>query len=282
MLAETDVGAETEGEVAGAAAIDAEGKGRLEHRLVPIGRWIPEHAGLPGGDGRAAHGAVGSGGAHELAHRRDPADDFVEGAGHVPVGVGTQLGQFVGVFDERQQAAGNGRTGGVVAGGGDDLVVAIGFQVRDRLPVDARVGDHAGHVVRRLGAAAAAEVAEVGLEVPHRIDQRVRLEGALIVGIGGAEQLLGELHHQRLVGLRHPEDRHDHPQRVPDGHVLDEVALAAEAGQPVHVLGGQLVDAALKLAQVLAPEPGLGQHPVAAVLRIVHGHQGADQVPAPE
>jgi len=50
---------------------------------------------------------------------------------------------------------------------------------------------------------------------------------ALMFGIGGAEELLGELHHLRLVLRRHPEQRHHHVQRETQGPVIEEVDLAA-------------------------------------------------------
>ena len=55
-----------------------------------------------------------------------------------------------------------------------------------------------------------------------------------------------------------------------------------QTGKPIDVVRGKLLDAPGQPAQVLAPEPGLGQGPVVGVVRIVHRHQRPDQVTAPE
>ncbi len=80
-------------------------------------------------------------------------------------------------------------------------------------------------------------------------DAIIRSPGSLGVaeelGVGGAEDALGEVHHQRLVLLGHAVDVHDHAQRVGLGDVLGEVALAAELAHALDEEVGELVDAGL-------------------------------------
>ncbi len=62
----------------------------------------------------------------------------------------------------------------------------------------------------------------------HEDRDRILALGAAEVGILGAEDLLREPQHPRLVRLRHAEDAHDHVQRIVERDVAREVALAAE------------------------------------------------------
>ena len=196
------------------------------------------------------------------------------------IGVRAEPVHLLGVLDEGKHAAGRGRTRRVVPRRGDDHVVAVALVLGQPVPVEARVGDHRRHVVGRVFPPLPAELREVVLEVPDHVDQRRRLEGALHVRVRRAEHLLRQLQHQRLVALRDPQDRHDHAQRIPHRDVLEEVALAPEFSESVHVLRGEFVDTARQASQVLAPEPLLRERAVPRMVRIVHLHQGADEVPA--
>ena len=160
----------------------------------------------------------------------------------------------------------------------DDCVVTVRFQFRNGHAVDQPVRDHRSDVVLRMRAPRRGELREVRLEVAHNIENVFGLKRAAHVRVAGAEQFLRELEHDRLIAFGHTENRHDHAQRIPNRHVLDEVAFAAEVGHPVDVLLRQRIDPALQLAQVRPHEPRLREHAVLGVIRIVHLHQRADEV----
>ena len=149
----------------------------------------------------------------------------------------------------------------------------------DGFSIDAGIGNQTGHIVGGIGAAAATQVREICLEIRHHVRERGSIEGTPRVRVRTAEQFLGQFHHERLIAFRDAEDRHDHPQRIPDRDILDEVALAAEIGEAIHIFPGQLLDTIRKHEQVGSCEPLLRQRPVATVFGIVHRHQGANEVP---
>ena len=133
--------------------------------------------------------------------------------------------------------------------------------VGDLFEIHEEVGDHA------LQVADAAVAGHDGLATR-----------AVELRVGGAEEFLGQLEHPRLVRRRHAQDLHDHPQRIGQRHVADEVALAAQGRHAVDVVPGDLADAALQPADVLGQEPGLGEDAVFRMVRGVHLHQGPQQV----
>ena len=100
----------------------------------------------------------------------------------------------------------------------------------------------------------------------------------LVVRVVGAEQLLGEPEHQLVVGLRQPEDRQDHLQRVLHGDVDGEVARSVELRHACDRAVGELGEAGLELGQVLGEEPLGGEVAVPAVLGTVHLHERLDEV----
>jgi hypothetical protein len=80
-------------------------------------------------------------------------------------GVGLDLGELArGLAQAPDRARRRGR-GGVVAGGGDDHVVAHRLEVVDRLAVQLAVGDNAGQVLARTGLAVIGDRLEVHKEV---------------------------------------------------------------------------------------------------------------------
>ena len=97
-----------------------------------------------------------------------------------------------------------------MAGRGDDHVVAHLLEVGDWCVVDAAVGDERREVVGGMRLALGGQLAEVAVEVHDHVDHLLgRQHRALQVGVFGAEQLLGELDHPRVVGLGQAEDRQD-------------------------------------------------------------------------
>jgi hypothetical protein len=95
--------------------------------------------------------------------------------------------------------------------------------------------------------------------------------GADDADLGGAEELLGQPQHQRLVLARHAQDRHDHPQREEVGHLGREVKwLAAERRDVIERFLGQCRDCGLELAYARPHEPLGGHAAVFAMVGIVH------------
>ena len=89
-----------------------------------------------------------------------------------------------------------------MAGSGRDDVVPELLLVADRLAIDDAVGDHRREVASGVRLAVGGDAVEVRHEVGHRLDDAGQhVVVALEVVVLGAEQLLGELEHARVVGL---------------------------------------------------------------------------------
>ena len=165
--------------------------------------------------------------AHELLHRRHPADHLVDGGADEGRVVAKPL-QLIGMRQQRVQAAGDRGRGGVVAGSRDDHVVADGLEDPDRRAVHLGVRDHRGEVVGRVGAAILGQGHEVLEEVLDRRHELFGRRAACHLGVGRAEQLLCQLEQAREVVLGQAEDREDHVERIVHGNVSDEVALTTQ------------------------------------------------------
>ncbi len=135
--------------------------------------------------------------------------------------------QLVRILDECVQAAGDGRAGGVVTGGGDDEIVRHRFDIGQRFAVDAGVGDRRREILGRMFAARRGHRVEV-LEHVQQRRQLIPFGGAALeLAVVAAEQLLGQLEHAREVGFREAQQRHDHVERVIHRDLLGEVAFGA-------------------------------------------------------
>ena len=86
----------------------------------------------------------------------------------------------------------------------------------------------------------------------------------------GAEHLLGELEHSRVVLFRKPENREDHLKGEGQGDFRVEVDFPAASFQRRESLSAQLIQPRLQLAHASGLEPVVGEHAVLPVLRIVH------------
>ena len=80
---------------------------------------------------------------------RDVPDELV-GGGVDQLGLRLQQLQLIGVLEQGQQATGDDARSRVVAGRGDDEVVAERVHVRQRFAADLRVGDHRRQVAGRV------------------------------------------------------------------------------------------------------------------------------------
>jgi hypothetical protein len=138
---------------------------------------------------------------------RDPADHLV---GRVvdQRRVLAERAELVRVPDERLEAARERARRGVVPGRRDDDVVADAREI-----LEVRVGDRGGDVGLGMRAAVERHLVEVGVEVHQRREPSLLAVGAAEVGILGAEELLRQAEHARLVALGHAEDAHDDVQR---------------------------------------------------------------------
>ena len=80
MRAEAEVDADAEGEMVGRVrAPDVEAERIGEDLLVVVGGQVRQQHALAGADGRVAEDVVLLRVAHEVPHRRHPADDLVDG-----------------------------------------------------------------------------------------------------------------------------------------------------------------------------------------------------------
>ena len=81
MLTEADMGAIAERDMLVGRALDVVFERVGEDRLVAIARRVTQHQPVALGDLLARDFGVGSGGAHEVLHRRDPADRLFDWPG---------------------------------------------------------------------------------------------------------------------------------------------------------------------------------------------------------
>ena len=104
-----------EGDVRVGVAGDVEPERLVEHRLVSVGRDVPEADLLALADELAAQLDVAGAVAAEEQHGRRPAQDLLDRAADVAIGVGHQQRPLVGVVEEGVHAVGDGVAGRLVA-----------------------------------------------------------------------------------------------------------------------------------------------------------------------
>ena len=178
------------------------------------------------------------------------------------------------MLQQRAQAPGDARAGGVVPGAGRDHVVGQGVHVRQRFSVDLRVGDRRREVLGRRLAPRGGQRGEVVEEVHQHREHVLDVTAALELLVVAAEHLLGELEHAREVRLRQAQQGEDHVERVVDRDLGHEIELGALLGHLVDPDLGELVAAGLELLQYRRPEPVGADLADVAVVRIVHVDQG--------
>ncbi len=225
--------------------------------------------GVPQGEGRLAV-------AHEVLDGRDVPDELV-GGGVDQLGFRLEQLQLVGVLEQGQQATRDDARSRVVAGRGDDDVVAERVHVRQRFAPHLRVGDDRRQVAGRVGPAVGGQLGEVVHEVEQDRHGCLVLHRPGHVGVFGPEELLGQLEHPRVVVLGQAEDGQDHVQREVDGDIVGEVTALAHGRHPVDRRAGQRVDAVLHALDVAGLEPVVDDVAVGLVLVTVHLDERLDR-----
>ena len=273
-------------------AVHPEAERVLEHRFVAIARPVKQRHTVAGLDRLAAHHSIFCAGAHEMLHRRRPAQHLLDRL-RDQRRIGFQLGQLLRILRQRQQPARCRAAGGVMPGGNGDGVIADGFQHADRFAVHRALCDHGGQIIARIGTAILHHLAEISEELLHqREDIHLRIAGGFRateplrenaaarhhVGILRAENLLRHLQHAAFVRLWQAQDHHDDTQRIPERDFIDEVAGAAKAGHVVDMRLGDGGDPRFQLFQVLRHEPCVGDAAQFHVQRVIQIDQRAKQV----
>ena len=251
----------------------------LEHILVAIAGRVAQHQPVAFCNLAAAKLGVSRGRAHEMLDRGHPADRFVDQARN-QFGIGLHLFELRGVLRQRPDRAGGRGRRGVVAGGGDDHVIAGRVMIRHVRAADLCVRNDGGEIVARVAAPVLGNAAEIGAEIRHH---RLHHGGELLrgdllpdprrVGVLRTEQLLRQLEHARLVLLGHAENFHDDVQGVAESDVFDEIAGAALVEHALHGGTRNLAYPRLELSEIGRHEPALRQRPVFRMIGGIHLHQ---------
>ena len=133
-----------------------------------------------------------------------------------------------------------------------------------------------------LLAARRGERREIAEELEQHLELFLECGAALQFVVVAAEHFLGQREHPGKVGLRQPQQRHDHVQRIIHRDLLDEVTLSDPATGVHHLVDvdlGQLVDADFERPHCLGAEPVRADRPDHPVLRVIHVDQGAQPHP---
>ena len=250
-----------------------------EHVLVAVRRRVGRQHDVSGGDRHTTELVILLRPAEEAANRAGPADDLlgrVDGQRRV----GLPGGELVGVTEELFETSRRRERRGVVAGRRHDDVVPEPLDLPEGRSVDLAVGDHGGEVIGGVGAAGGGQLVEVRLERVDRVgDERERVgEVAQVLGVGGTEQALRELQHQRLVLAGNTEDAHDHPEREGHGDVGGEVASPTHLRHLLDELVRDLVDGRLQALDRCGLEPVVGDLAVLLVDVAVEVHDRSRQL----
>ena len=219
--------------------------GCREHRLVAIGRPVPQHHLVAFGEDVVAEaGTVGRDGTPEVDHRGRPAHDLVDGGGRHSVEVCLPDGPLPGEAGEQVQAVGDGVAGGLVAG--DDqqdekrrqlgrselLTVHLRGDQRGRDVVAAALRSRSSPISRTTSASSAPAVSRAP----------TTFSASSTATYSGSVKPRMTLVRSKMNLSSLPRDAHevdDHPQRQEGGDLRHKVALA-ERRDPRHDLGGDL------------------------------------------
>src|SRR5215467_4946583 len=144
----------------------------LEHVLVAIRRWIEQAHRLPRSNVLPANHRVLSGSARELNDRGGPSYDFFNRRleySRLPL----EAAELIGMFDQREQAAGGRVAGCLVARDYQHQKVGQQLEHRQRRAVDLRVCHNTGDVVGRMLLALGDQIAEIFEDFHPRLRKRI-------------------------------------------------------------------------------------------------------------
>ena len=241
----------------------------VEHRLVAVCRRVEQHQDVASRDLPAADLGIAHGRANHVVHGCDVADDLVDRAGS-ETQIVRPASALVGILDQRVQPAPDRPAGRLVPGREGDQAIAHGFDRSHRFAVDPRVRDHAREVIGRACPAFLHDLAEVREEIREQaLDRRLAISGARQLRVLGAEELVREAQHQRLLLLGDPQDPGEHLQRMDRRDVRDEVALALLA-QLVYEAARGLGNGRVQSGDAARCEERAREAPELAMLRWIH------------
>ena len=127
--------------------------GSAEDLFVSIGRRVVHRHLVAGGDVGAGELGVDEGGATEVVQRVGVADDLLDGAGDERR-ICPQLGQLVGMPEQREQSGAEHPLRRVVAGGDELHEEAAEVDVTHRLTAEVGIEDRAREIVGPIGSGA--------------------------------------------------------------------------------------------------------------------------------
>ena len=286
-LAPGQVGAQAEvrtgrpvGDVRVRIAGDVEVERPLEHRLVAVGRVVPHHDLVAGGELllTQAH-PVGSHRAAHVQHRRCVPNDLLDRRHGVGVEVALPLLALLGVIGERQQPMADGVTRCLVPGADQQVEERPQFLGTELLAVGVLHHEARDEIILGAPDPVLGELlGELDELEAHRLEVAAQPLAGLVgdvLRVGAAEQPVGDIEDHLLLAAGDAEHVDDDAQRQQRRHFGDEVALAL-VGDAGDDLGGEALDVGAQLVEGSWREP-LG-HDAAhlGVAWLVHGDDRAE------
>ena len=199
--AQAEVGAAAaEGHVVVGGPADVEPVGVGEHRLVPVGRDVPEHDLVPFGELLIADGHVGDGLAAEMHDGGHVSQHLLHGGGEERP-VRPEALPLVRVVEEGHHGAGYEVPGRLVAGHRQQQEEEVELELGQAVAVHFGLGQDAEQVGVGVEAFVLAQLVGVGVELHCRLPGR--LGGDLVFGIVGTDHPVGPVEHQMAVLLGH-------------------------------------------------------------------------------
>ena len=145
----------------------------VELRRIVVRGDIVEHQPIAFGNLHACYFDILIRHAHEMLHRRGPADRFLNDAcDKAPVRL--DLGKLLRVFGKRQHRARRARRGRIMPGGGNDDVVSREIKRIERLAVNCSIGEDSCDILARILAPFLGQLLEIFGEILHRAQHDLR------------------------------------------------------------------------------------------------------------
>ena len=252
------------------AALYVEAPRVVEGPGVPVGGDVPHHHLVARGDRHPAQLVVLHGLAAEVQHRGGPPHDLLDRGGHVPVGVGCELGPLVFEVEEGHHPPGDRVAGGLVARHRQDQEEHVELVLAEGLAVHVRGKQGGDDVLGRAAPPVGLELVGVAVEVHRGLGH---LFGAgHHVGVFAADEHVGPLEDLGPVPDGDAHHLGDGLQGQLGRHLGDEVA-AAPLGDLIQDQGGAVLEVVLEQADHAGGEAPVDQPPVAGVGGRVHVYE---------